>query len=345
MRHRSRYAARPWTMSKQSKTGFAVLLAVSTLGLLATTTVQASTVTVGSPLTASFTPREVPGPATVVNSALPESGVNVTSPITGTIVRWRLAAASGTAFRLRVLGVQGGSFYTGGLSSSPESYSGSGVQTFTTSLPIKAGETVGLDTASAADKIGGATVAGASFAYWAPPLPAGIGIPASGSESNAELAFNADVQPPPGITLVSPPKGSITGGKEVAIIGNDFTGVTAVRFGLVPALSFKVQSDSSILAVAPSQSKPGPVDVSVTTPAGITGALPSDRFTYTACVVPKLKHRDLKAAKEVLRKKECRPGKVTRRPGSGKSARVVRQGQRPKTILPPGAKVSIKLAS
>ena len=49
-------------MSKQSKTGFAVLLAVSTLGLLATTTVQASTVTVGSPLTASFTPREVPWP-------------------------------------------------------------------------------------------------------------------------------------------------------------------------------------------------------------------------------------------------------------------------------------------
>jgi hypothetical protein len=36
-------------------------------------------------------------------------------------------------------------------------------------------------------------------------------------------------------------------------------------------------------------------------------------------------------------KKECRPGKVSR------AARVIKQGKRPQTALPPGAKVSIRL--
>jgi hypothetical protein len=42
-------------------------------------------------------------------------------------------------------------------------------------------------------------------------------------------------------------------------------------------------------------------------------------------------------------KKECRPGKVSRVPGWGKAARVIKQGKRPQTALPPGAKVSIRL--
>ncbi|MBK5218881.1 MAG: IPT/TIG domain-containing protein [Thermoleophilia bacterium] len=185
---------------------------------------------------------------------------------------------------------------------------------------------------------------GAGVASWTPPLPPGLGIPATGSMPDTELALNADVQPEPTIASVTPAAGSIAGGSEVTILGSDFSGATAVRFGLVPALSFSVLTDTRILAISPPGSKPGPVDAVVTTPAGTTGALPPDRYTYTACVVPKLKHRSLKAAKKLLRRRECRPGRVTRAYGAKKSARVVRQGHKPKSILPPGSKVSIRIA-
>lgn len=117
-----------------------------------------------------------------------------------------------------------------------------------------------------------------------------------------------------------------------------------MAFDSTPALVFSVVSDSLIIAKAPPSDKPGIVDISVTTAAGTTGALPPDRYAYLACVVPKLKHRALKPAKELLRRKACRPGKVIRAPGAKKSARIVRQGHKPKTILPPGSKVSIRLA-
>ena len=161
----------------------------------------------------------------------------------------------------------------------------------------------------------------------------------------ALLAASAFALPEAGpvITNVQPPKGSIVGGTRVTIFGHDFTGATAVTFGLVPATSYTVESDTDIVALVPPRSKPGPVDVAVTTPVETTGALAPDQFDYLACVVPKLKHRELKAAKEALRKKECRPGKVSRAPGAGKSAKVIKQGQRPKTVLPPGSKVNVKL--
>ena len=322
----------------------AALLALAAAALLAASGAQAATVTIGSPTRSGAPPTTIGSASTLVATASPQEGATLTSPISGRIVRWRITGASGGPFRLRVMKPGGTLFYSGGPASSPQIPSGTGVEVFPTSLPIRAGETIGLDNTNASDRVGLGFMPGAAVASWTPPLPPGLGIPASSVMPDTELALNADVQPEPTIAGVTPAVGSIAGVNDVAIFGSDFEGATAVEFGLVPALSFTVLTDNRILAIVPPGTKPGPVDVSVTTLAGMTGALSPDRYTYTACVVPKLKHRSLKAAKRLLRRKECRPGHVTRAYGAKKSARVVRQGHKPKTILPPGSKVSIRLA-
>src|SRR3954453_8552855 len=55
----------------------------------------AETVTVGSPLNAPFNSIGFGSPFTVIDIGLPEAGANEVSPITGTVVRWRVLQASG----------------------------------------------------------------------------------------------------------------------------------------------------------------------------------------------------------------------------------------------------------
>lgn len=324
--------------------GVAALLAFGAATLLAAAGAQAATITIGIPTRSGILPKTIGSPSTLVGTASPQEGGKLISPINGRIVRWRIIGASGGPFRLRVMDPGEGLFYGGGPMSAPQTPSGTGVEVFPTSLPISAGQTIGLDNTNASDQVGLGFMPGAGVASWTPPLPPGLGIPATGFMADTELAVNADVQPEPTIASVTPAAGSISGVNEVTIFGSDFQGATAVKFDLVPALNFTVMTDNRILAIAPPGTKPGPVDVSVTTLAGTTGALPPDRYTYVACVVPKLKRRSLKAAKELLRRKECLPGAVTRAYGAKKSARVVGQGSKPKTILPPGSKVTIRLA-
>ncbi len=81
----------------------------------------------------------------------------------------------------------------------------------------------------------------------------------------------------PAVSGVSPNAGTVDGGTAVTISGTGFTGATEVDFGGVPA-DFSVDSDTSITAVSPPGS--GPVDVTVTTPAGTSPATAEDQFTY-----------------------------------------------------------------
>ncbi len=83
----------------------------------------------------------------------------------------------------------------------------------------------------------------------------------------------------PSITSVSPNGGPLAGGTTVLITGSDFTGATSVKFGTADALSFTVNSDTSITAVSPAHAA-GTVDISVTTPAGTSAAVAGDQFTY-----------------------------------------------------------------
>ncbi len=85
----------------------------------------------------------------------------------------------------------------------------------------------------------------------------------------------------PTVTAVSPNSGTTAGGNTVTISGSNFTGATAVSFGTLPATAFRVNSDSSITAVAPI-AVAGTVDVTVTTPAGTSATGTADRYTYTS---------------------------------------------------------------
>jgi hypothetical protein len=161
-----------------------------------------------------------------------------------------------------------------------------------------------------------------------------------------ERAFNADVQPPPGIILIGPASGSITGGTSVTITGHDFTGASAVEFGSTPASNFVINSDTQIIAAAPPSANPGAVDISVTTTAGTSATSAADQFTYTApspasCIVPKLRGKKLKAVHKTLKKADCKLGKVKGQ--KSKNAKVKKQSIKPGTRLSPGSKVNVKL--
>jgi beta-lactam-binding protein with PASTA domain len=72
--------------------------------------------------------------------------------------------------------------------------------------------------------------------------------------------------------------------------------------------------------------------------------LAADRFTYTACVVPKLTGKKLRVSKKKLKKADCKLGKVkTLKGATAKSSKVVKQSPKPGRVLAPGSKVSVKL--
>ncbi|MEV0033900.1 IPT/TIG domain-containing protein [Nocardia sp. NPDC050793] len=85
--------------------------------------------------------------------------------------------------------------------------------------------------------------------------------------------------PVPTLTSISPTSGPVTGGTTVTLTGTGFTGATAVFFGILPATSFTVNSDTQITAVAPIGL--GTVPVTVTTAGGT-----SNGVLYTYVLLP-----------------------------------------------------------
>src|SRR5262245_25380347 len=129
----------PTTLGRRSRSLLLVSLAISVFGL-STAGARAATVTVGSPLTAAFEPQfcSLTTTCTGLMGSLPESGALATSPVDGTIVRWRILKGSpGRQFKLRVLTPTGGIGYTATGTSAPGSPIGEGVEAFSTALPIK----------------------------------------------------------------------------------------------------------------------------------------------------------------------------------------------------------------
>src|SRR5262249_12636081 len=144
-----------------------------------------------------------------------------------------------------------------------------------TSLPIQAGDLVGIDLESG-NHLESASVSGSAFSQWFPPLGDGSTSAPTSTTHNLELLFNADVQPPAGINSIRRNSGSVSGGTKVTIKGHDFSG-TSVAFGNVPASSFTVDTDKQITAISPRSSKVGSVDIQVTTAAGTTPAAAADQ--------------------------------------------------------------------
>jgi len=99
------------------------------------------------------------------------------------------------------------------------------------------------------------------------------------------VAVGATTPTTPTVTVVSPSSGSTQGGSSVTITGTNFTGTTAVTFGTVPAQGFTVNSATQITATSPMAT--GTVDVTVTTPAGVSAVdAPVDWFTFVATPLP-----------------------------------------------------------
>ena len=105
-------------------------------------------------------------------------------------------------------------------------------------------------------------------------IPAGGSEASSGTEPQVQITYASS----PAVTGVSPSAGGERGGTSVTITGENLTGATAVKFGSTDAYSFKVNSATSIAAIAP----PGTsaVDVTVTTPSGTSATSSADQYTY-----------------------------------------------------------------
>ncbi len=90
----------------------------------------------------------------------------------------------------------------------------------------------------------------------------------------------------PTVVSINPSSGGTTGGMSVIIIGTNFTGTTAVKFGASNATTFTVDSDSQITATDPAGA--GVVDVTVVTSQGTSATSSVDQFTYNAATTTSL---------------------------------------------------------
>jgi hypothetical protein len=329
---------------RSGRLGLAAALVASVCALFGATAAQASTVTVGSVLPTTFTSTAFGQVQTQFNTALPEKGANLVSPVNGAIVRWRVQGAKGGPFFLRVLHPTGTGAFTASGSSLPVTPANVGLQTFSTNIPVHTGDLIGIDPTNATDEIGVAEVPGASFAYVFPPPFDGSSVAPSGAFSGKEIELSAEVQPAPEITDVSPDFASVAGGTTVTITGTNLGGASAVKFGSLAAASFKVESETQITATVPRSTKTGTVDVSATTIAGTSPTVRGDRFSYTGCVVPKLTGKTAKVAKRRIRQAGCKVGTVKKIKAAPKKAgKVLSQNPKPAKVLAPGSKVSFKV--
>lgn len=322
----------------------AVVCAVSALALAMATAAQASVISIGSVLPEKFTATEFTRVQTLFNTALPQAGANLASPVNGAIVRWRIQGASGGPFYLRVLHPNGKGAFEAAGTSLPASPTGEGLQTFATNLKVQAGDLIGVDPTNATDKIGVADTSGANYASIFPTPFDGSVVPPSETFGGKEIELSAEVQPAPEVTAVTPPFGSVTGTTLLTIAGKNFNGATAVMFGSVPAASFTVDSDTEITATAPRSARPGKVDVTVTTLAGKNPNTRFDDYVYRACVVPALRNKTLNTAKTLLRRRGCKLGHVKKVDAPAKKeGKVLKQTPRPGKILAPGARVRVNV--
>ena len=345
---------------------FAVAITVCLPALLAPAAVAAPTITVGSSLITkpTITQSFSGGSVTVANASVADPEARAVSPVDGTVVRWRLAPqpAAGASYSLDILRPVGAGAYVLAATSAAHSASPAWTEVFPTTLPIKAGDLIGLNVQAPAAQINleVVPVTGPSLYLWDPALT--DSSPAAAPQAGAfEVNFNADVRPAPQVTLLSPASGPTGGGTVVKIAGANFSAVSGVAFGSVPAASFSVDSEGAITATAPpAVDGAGPVDVTVTSAVGTSATSAQDRFTYQApaspapasspaaaqpaapsCTVPRLIGRQLAASRRLIGRRHCRLGTVLDRKKGPK--KVVRQSPKPGTTRPAGSRVNITL--
>ena len=158
------------------------------VSLFGASAAQAATVTLGSPLTNALPSRPIAISATVRQTALP--GATLVAPFNGQITSWKVINASG-GWTLQVLHPSGGGFVSTG--STHSETLGPGIVTFTASLPISAGDSIGLASDSASSTLGtSAATAGAAFVAYIPPLTDNAAARSSSTSRSPRARFQRD---------------------------------------------------------------------------------------------------------------------------------------------------------
>jgi large repetitive protein len=320
---------------KRASSAALALLASCLLFFWAAASAPAATVTLGPNLT-GLTSGTKYTCGIVAGCTFSQAGPGYVAPVSGVIVRWRVIGSTGP-LTLRVLNGN-----TGGAVGPTGTAATDSLQEFPADVPIRAGEQVGLDIPKEGSSLAYLNLPGTSIGYWAGTLASGETRPPTSTTDGFQLLFNADVQPPPGISTLAPGGGPINAVNSVVISGHDLTGASAVRFGTTPAIGFNVNSDAQITASAPPSAAIASVPVSVTTVAGT--ATSQQSFRYEGCRVPKLRGKKVKAAKKQIRAAGCKVGKLTKRKGAtAKKGKVAKQAPKPGTVAAPGTAVKLTI--
>ncbi len=273
-------------MPRSRRRHAASLLAATVLallgGALAPARGLALVVTLGTP-TASFGANQsLSSCSSCTQFQLIAPGYALTAPAAGRVTVWRASGRGPLALRILRPG-------SGGLvavaSSGAVSLAGTG--TFAVSLPIAAGDQVGVDllpttapTPSA--QLHFANLSGALFGQVQPAAADGAALNA-GSQASGAISLNADVAIAPVATGLDVTSGSTAGGTPVSITGRFLDGVTSVTVGGTPA-SFTLGPAGQLLVRSPAHAAGGPLDI-VVSGAGGTSTLPA-AFTYVAPPTP-----------------------------------------------------------
>ncbi len=166
-------------------TGMTVAMLVVITG-----TAGAATVTIGSPLTSTYTNN----PSGSVGTTAMVSGPNLTSPVDGTVINWRTQGFTGGPFRMRVLQLSAGDVALATGSGPPILLNGGRVDQ-PVSVPIQKGQLIGFDNSTSVDRadvvISSPTYFGAG---WFPALQDGGPAQPSGPSGPIEFAYNATVR-------------------------------------------------------------------------------------------------------------------------------------------------------
>lgn len=278
------------------------------------------------------------------------SGPSYAVPASGALTSWSTNAGPGLGQRLtmKVFRQTGPETYVVVGHDGPRPLTPSAVNTFpiATPIPVLPGDIVGIHVVATVlsptacgfeEGTGPLDVAG----FRKGDQPDGGFFTLEEIEPGYRFNVAATLLPPPVVTGIGVPGGSITGGTPVLIAGANFANVKAVSFGATPA-TFAVNSEGQITVTSPPSATLSSVPVTVTTAAGtVTSAA---TFAYEGCAVPKLNGKKLKASKKKLRKGDCKLGKVTKQgDATAKTGKVIKQNPKPGKVLPPGAKVTIKL--
>jgi hypothetical protein len=172
----------------------AVLVAAATaVSLWIAPAAGAATVTLGP--TGDFFPslHSNNGDITVANVTLNEPGLNVSSPVNGTIVQWHVVTGGTGQYVLRVIRPAPGGLYAA-VGSSPADVTTAGPNTFPANLPIQAGDLIGVDVPTN-QGIALGTVAGSKYVGWGTPLTS-TPTASDFDFSDFDVALSAQVQYP-----------------------------------------------------------------------------------------------------------------------------------------------------